>query len=119
MIRPVPCAVGACARSFAWLGAWFDRPWLRPRCVVIRRYYDFVPWIRRPCWAWAPGECGAQPSRATGSSNVGADRSDSSPPGGLRPWPFRVHRVVLPGEAGVPPEAVAPQPPGKWLDVTA
>jgi hypothetical protein len=119
MIRPVSCAAAACAQRLRWCWRLLDRPWLRPRCVIIRRYYEFVPWIRRPTWAWAPGEGGRSAEATVARAVSSADRTDASRPGGLRPWPFRVHRVVLPGEVGVGPESASPQPPGRWLDVTA
>lgn len=101
------------------------RPWqagLARRC-----YWEWIPWIRRPVWAWAPGErtgiVEANPPTVAERAidvidlaiRVGEERDRREP---LRPWPYRIQRVTLPGQPARIIESAAPVA-GQVLDLSA
>lgn len=92
------------------------------------RYVEFIPWNRRPFWAWAPGAranfgaaiappppISTRPVQAPALIEISLDLQDDP----LRPWPFRIER----SRPALPP-IVAPLPAappavslGQWLDL--
>lgn len=99
-------------------------PW---RAGLARRcYWEWIPWIRRPVWAWAPGETRGvvRPAAPTETERavdvidlairVEEERQRREP---LRPWPYRIQRVTLPGEPARITETPLPVA-GRVLDLT-
>jgi len=92
------------------------------------RYVEFIPWNRRPFWAWAPGaraNFGAAiaplptlPVREVQSPaliEIALDLPDDPP----RPWPFRIERTRPALAPIVAPLFTAPPAIslGTWLDL--
>ena len=113
---------GTIARA-GWAAA-CCRPWqggLARRC-----YWEWIPWIRRPVWAWAPGEARgvirlAGPTATERAVDVidlairvDEERHRREP---LRPWPYRIQRVTLPGQPALIMDSPAPVA-GRVLDLT-
>lgn len=93
-------------------------------CRPLRPYIEFIPWLRRPVWAWSPAVSAAAKTlvqRPVPATN-GTERSDAEVepvPPAPRPWPYRAQKTQVECVELIEVATPIDMRVGQWLDVWA